>query len=118
MAKGKRDRLTGKQLQAVELMISTKLTQIEIAHAVGVCDETVHRWTKNPLFRAKVEEENKKRFHDLAVAAQKEMEKLALKGKQEQTRLQACKDILDRAGYKPREEIDLGGIDIRIDYGD
>ncbi|MCI9597367.1 MAG: hypothetical protein HFE75_08740 [Firmicutes bacterium] len=118
MAKTKRERLTGRELQAIELMISTNMTQVEIAKEIGVCDETVHRWTKKSLFQAKLEEENKKRFHGLAVEAQKEMERLAFKGKQEQIRLQACKDILDRAGYKPKDEIDLGGIDIKIDYGD
>lgn len=118
MPKTKRERLTGRELQAIELMISTNMTQLQIAEAVGVCDETVYRWTKKPIFQAKLEEENKKRFRSLAIEAQKEMERLALKGKQEYTRLQACKDILDRAGYKPKEEIDLGGIDIKIDYGD
>lgn len=115
MAKNK---LTGKQLQAIELMISTNMTQIEIAKAIGMCDETVHRWTKNELFQAKLEEENRKRFKKLAVEAQREMQRLALKGKSEQVRFQACKDILDRAGYKPKDEIDLGGIDIKIDYGE
>lgn len=92
-AKTKRERLTGRELQAIELMISTNMTQVEIAKEIGVCDETVHRWTKKSLFQAKLEEENKKRFHGLAVEAQKEMERLAFKGKQEQIRLQACKDI-------------------------
>ena len=118
MPKTKRERLTGRELQAIELMVSTNMTQLQIAEEIGVCDETVYRWTKKPHFQAKLEEENKKRFHNLAVEAQKEMERLALKGKREHTRLQACKDILDRAGYKPKEEIDLGGIDIKIDYGD
>ena len=100
MGKVKRERLTGRELQAIELMISTPMTQKQIAEKIGVNDETVYRWTKKPIFQAKLEEENKKRFHGLAVYAQKELSRLALKGKNEHTRMQACKDILDRAGYK------------------
>lgn len=112
-----KDKLTGKQLKAIELMISTPMTQIQIAEAVGVSDETIYRWSRKDVFRAKMEEENRKRYKDSAIKARQEVESLAFKSKNDYVRLNACKDILDRAGYKPKEEVDLGGIDIKIDYG-
>ena len=114
----KEKKLTVKQLQAVELMISTAMTHAEIAKELKVSRETVSRWSRKPDFRQELERENRERFKTMAVEARRELDRLAFQSKNDQVRLAAVRDILDRAGYKPKDEIDIGGIDIRIDYGD
>lgn len=115
---GKRKTLTGNQLRAIELLISTNMTHQQIATELGVSRETVSRWVRKPEFQQRLEEENRKCFQVMALGARREMERLAFSASDARVRFSACKDILDRAGYKPKEEIDIGGIDIKIDYGD
>ena len=50
----------------------------------------------------------KENFGSLAIEAQQELRKL-LKSKNENVKMQAIKDILDRAGYKPVEKTEISG---------
>ena len=110
--------LKSNQLRAIELLISTSMSHQEIADELGVSRETISRWVRKPEFQQKLEEENRKCFQTMALGARREMERLAFDAKDPRVRFNACRDILDRAGYKPKEEIDVGGINIKIDYGD
>ena len=53
----------------------------------------------------------KENFGSLAIEAQQELKKL-LKSKNENVKMQAIKDVLDRAGYKPIDKTEVSGTGI------
>ena len=87
--------LSEKQMQCINLMVIENKTQKQIAKELKITEQTICNWKKDK------ELEN---FGSLAVEAQKELKKL-LKSNNEYIKMQAVKDILDRAGYKPTERI-------------
>ena len=80
------------------------LTQKQIAKELKVTEQTICNWKKDKEFKNEIEKNIKENFGSLALDAQKELKKL-LKSSNEYIRIQAVKDILDRAGYKPTERI-------------
>ena len=66
--------------------------------------EERNRWYRCYITSKNREKNIKENFGSLALDAQKELKKL-LKSSNEYIRIQAVKDILDRAGYKPTERI-------------
>jgi len=79
-------------------------TQKQIAKELKVTEQTICNWKKDKEFKNEIEKNIKENFGSLALDAQKELKKL-LKSSNEYIRIQAVKDILDRAGYKPTERI-------------
>lgn len=106
-------------LECIRLMLEGK-RQREIAKIIGVDETTICVWKRTQIFVDELSRQNKERFKLMAVEAAKEIQRLASSAKNENVRLQASKDILDRAGLKPKDEqdISLRQIDISIDYGD
>lgn len=93
-----------KQIKCINLMITTNKTQKQIAQEIEVSEKTICEWKKDKEFKNEIDKRVKENFSSLAIDAQKELKKL-LKSKNEYIRIQAVKDILDRAGYKPAERI-------------
>ena len=93
-----------KQQLCINLMLTTNKTQREIAKKLDVNERTISEWKKQKEFKEELQKGVKENFSSLALKAQKELTKL-LKSKNEYVRIQAVKDILDRAGYKPPERI-------------
>lgn len=87
-------------------MITTNKTQKEIAKEIEVSEKTICEWKKQKEFKDEIDKRIKENFSSLAVDAQKELKKL-LKSKNEYIRIQAVKDILDRAGFKPVEKREI-----------
>ena len=96
--------MNDKQEKCINLMITTNKTQKQIAKEIEVSEKTICEWKKQKEFKNEIEKNIKENFGSLALDAQKELKKL-LKSKSEYVRIQAAKDILDRAGYKPTEKI-------------
>lgn len=96
--------MTDKQEKCIKLMITTNKTQKQIAKEIEVSEKTICEWKKQKEFKDEIDKNIKENFSSLAIDAQKELKKL-LKSKNENIRIQAVKDILDRAGYKPTERI-------------
>lgn len=96
--------LSEKQIQCVRLMITENKTQKQIAKELKITEQTICNWKKDKKFKDEIDKNIKENFGSLALDAQKELKKL-LKSKNEYIRIQAVKDILDRAGYKPAERI-------------
>lgn len=92
------------KLKCIELMITTDKTQKSIAKEIDVAEKTIIEWKKDPEFKEELETQTRKYFKELARQAQKVMREL-LKDKNSSVRFQASKDILDRAGYKPIEQV-------------
>lgn len=95
-----------KQEKCINLMITTNKTQKEIAKEIEVSEKTICEWKKQKEFKDEIDKRIKENFSSLAVDAQKELKKL-LKSKNEYIRIQAVKDILDRAGFKPVEKREI-----------
>ena len=92
------------------------LSNVEVAKVVNVTPSTLSLWLNhNELFirtleekTAQVERERRRRYKG---AAQRAVNKLVglLDSENDKIVLAACKDILDRAGDKPSDKVDLSG---------
>lgn len=98
------DELNEKQLKCINLMITSNKTQKTIAKEIEVSQKTICEWKKKKEFKDELQKQIQNNFSLLAIDAQKELKKL-LKSKNEYIRIQAVKDVLERAGYKPAERI-------------
>ncbi len=95
-----------KQQKCINLMIATNKTQKQIAQEIQVNENTITNWKKDKEFIKAIEQNIKENFSSLALDAQKELKKL-LKSKNEYIKIQAVKDVLDRAGFKPIEKREI-----------
>ena len=111
--------LSNKQKQAITLFVSAPLTQKEIAEKIGVSSMTISNWMKNDEFTAEIEKANRRAFSSAASKAQRKMIEW-IDSKNESISFAACRDVLDRSGYKPidKSEMKLSDVNISIDYGD
>lgn len=98
--------LSEKQMQCINLMVIENKTQKQIAKELKITEQTICNWKKDKEFKNEIENNIKENFGSLAVEAQKELKKL-LKSNNEYIKMQAVKDILDRAGYKPVERREI-----------
>lgn len=98
--------MTDKQEKCINLMVTTNKTQKQIAKEIEVSEKTICEWKKQKEFKDEIDKNIKENFSSLALDAQKELKKL-LKSNNEYIRIQAVKDILDRAGYKPVEKREI-----------
>lgn len=98
--------MTDKQEKCINLMVTTNKTQKQIAKEIEVSEKTICEWKKQKEFKDEIDKNIKENFGSLALDAQKELKKL-LKSNNEYIRIQAVKDILDRAGYKPVEKREI-----------
>lgn len=85
-------------LRAVELIVLEGKKQKEVAQIVGVAEETVSRWMREPVFINKYQELMRFRINMAATVAQQRVEEL-LFAQSENVALSAAKDILSRSGY-------------------
>lgn len=97
--------LNENQMKCIKLMVSESKTQKQIAQMINVTEKTICEWKKDKEFKEVLQTELRENFGSLAVEAQKQLEKL-LKSKNEYIKMQAIKDILDRAGYKPTDKVE------------
>jgi transposase len=87
-------------------MVIENKTQKQIAKELKITEQTICNWKKDKEFKNEIEKNIKENFGSLALDAQKELKKL-LKSNNEYIKMQAVKDILDRAGYKPVERREI-----------
>ena len=100
--------LTEKQIKCINLIITESKTQKQIAKEINITEKTICEWKKDKEFKKKKKKQMKENFGSLAIEAQQELKKL-LKSKNENVKIQAIKDVLDRAGYKPIDKAELSG---------
>ena len=100
--------LNENQLKCINLIITTNKTQKQIAKEINITEKTICEWKKDEKFKEEIQRQMKENFSLLAIEAQQELKKL-LKSKNENVKIQAIKDILDRAGYKPTDKIEHSG---------
>ena len=100
--------LNSKQLKCIELMVSGENTQKEISKALKVSEVTICNWKKNAEFMDEYNSALKDSIREVAAKAFKTQVKL-LTAQSEMVRYMAAKDILDRAGFKPTEKVNVEG---------
>lgn len=108
--------LKGKQKKVIELIAWQGLSQNQAAKAVNLSKQAVSKWfTKNDFFVEEYKKEEKiaeadrrRRYKGMAQIALEKIGKLA-ESYDEKIALAACKDILDRAGDKPVDDVKLSG---------
>lgn len=98
--------LNEKQQKCIILMITSNKTQKQIAKEIQISENTISEWKKDKEFKEEVQKQMRENFSSLAIEAQQKLKKL-LNSQNENIQMQAVKDILDRAGYKPIEKAEL-----------
>ncbi|MCI9000890.1 MAG: hypothetical protein HFJ26_08445 [Clostridia bacterium] len=100
--------LSESQIKCINLMVVENKTQKQIAKEINVTEKTICQWKKDKEFREEIEKQMRENFGSLAIEAQQKLKKL-LDSKNESIQMQAIKDVLDRAGYKPVEKTEISG---------
>lgn len=98
--------LKPKQKKCIELLVEGQMTQREIAQAINITEKTISVWKSEPEFASELENATRLSIRSLAVKAKNTMASL-LTSDSDNVRFQAAKDILDRAGFKPQEKIEV-----------
>ena len=98
--------LNPKQKKCIELMIDGTTTQKQIAEQLNVSENTISNWKKNDEFMGEYNTALKSSINLVAAKAFSTQMKL-LNARSEMVRYMVSKDILDRAGFKASEKIDL-----------
>ena len=98
--------LKPRQKKCIEMLVSGAMTQADVAAALKVTEQTICNWKKNEEFAEELAAANRLVISSLVPAAVQRTKAL-LNAESEAVQLAAAKDILDRAGYKPQDNIKL-----------
>lgn len=93
----------------IELMVQGDLKRYEIAKKLKVDEDTITNWKKNPEFAAELDKQMRLRFGDYTGMALNTIIDLMQNAESGSVRLQASKDLLDRAGFKPEDKVQVDG---------
>lgn len=100
--------LSAKQRKCLELMVLGTMTQREIAGQINITEKTVCEWKKNGEFRKEFEYLIRISIQSLAAKAYRTQEML-LKSPNDMVKHLAAKDLLDRAGFKASDRLEIEG---------
>ena len=87
-------------------MVTSGKTQKQIAKEIQISENTISEWKRNKEFKEEIQKQMRENFGSLAIEAQQKLKKL-LNSKNENIQIQAIKDVLDRAGFKPVEKAEI-----------
>lgn len=87
-------------------MIEGDLKQIEIAKQIKVSEKTICEWKKKKEFMDTYDELLRSSIRTVASKAFKTQSKL-LDSRSDMVKYMVSKDILDRAGYKPNDKLNV-----------
>lgn len=87
-------------------MVEGVSTQKQIAEKLNVSENTISNWKKNDEFMSEYNTTLKSSINAVAAKAFSTQTKL-LNARSEMVRYMVSKDILDRAGFKASEKVDL-----------
>lgn len=100
--------LKSKQIKAVDMLVSGEFTLEGIAANLKITPKTLYNWRQSEEFNAELNRKMRLKISGLAPKALKKMEKL-INAKSEMVSHLASKDILDRAGFEPDNNINVNG---------
>lgn len=98
--------LKPKQKKCIEMLVCGQYTQAQIAKELKISEQTICNWKKNEEFAEELTEDMRICIQALAPKAIHTMEKL-LNSDSDNVRFSAAKDILDRTGFKPSDNINV-----------
>ena len=98
--------LNSKQKKCIEYMVQGEKKQKEIATILHVSEATICNWKKNDEFIAEYTASLKSSMKDVAAKAF-QTEIALLRARSEMVRLMAAKDMLDRAGFKATDKVEV-----------
>lgn len=93
-------------MTAIQLMVTTSMSMKEIAEEIGVHYNTVYNWNRNEDFIEARTKFMQKELGKHAARAMRTMVEL-LESEQDNVRYSAAKDILDRAGFKATDKLEI-----------
>ncbi len=100
--------LKPKQISAIELLISSKMSQKDVATEINVTERTLYNWLHHDEeFRNAMEWYRKEVYKNLAPTAVRTIAEIMIKGASDKVRLAAAQDILSRAGDDASSVVDL-----------
>lgn len=99
--------LTAAQEKLVKCIVCDGMNQKEAAKAVKVSEQTVCAWKKNKEFLEVYRDVLDKEMMCGAGRAYQKVIYLMDNATNEQVQLAAAKDILDRSGYKPKDNVSI-----------
>lgn len=101
--------LKPKQIKCLQLMVAGTMTDKAIAEAINVAPKTICEWKKhNEEFQTEYAAMMRSSLQYAAPRAFRKQVEL-LKSTNEMVAHLAAKDIMDRAGFKPVDKVDVGG---------
>ena len=100
--------LNAKQKKCIFMMAAGDMTQAKIAEKLKITEQTICNWKKNDEFNTALDEMTRVAIRSLVGKATLTMNKL-LNAESESVRFAAAKDILDRAGFKAQEMLQVSG---------
>lgn len=98
--------LNAKQRKCIDLLVTGRYTQVQIARELKITPQTICNWKKDPDFSQELQACLKSCIQTLAPKAVKTLESL-LNSESDNVRFSAARDILDRTGFKPGENISV-----------
>lgn len=101
--------LKAKQRKCLELMVEGNLTQKEIASQINISEKTISLWKKQEEFMQEYDVLIQKSIKSIAAKAFRTQTNL-LDSRSDMVKYLVSKDILDRAGYKPDDNININGV--------
>lgn len=118
-------KLTDKQTALVDIMVAEGLSPAQAASKAGYAEGkagyvSAYRALKTPHVQQYMMQRMNEEFGVAATLAVGTVRRLAQSAKSEYVQLEASKDLLDRAGYKPidRSQVQVAGdIKVTIDLG-
>ncbi len=101
--------LKGKQLKALEKLVSGDYESYDkLADELKISHKTLYNWRHEEEFVAELERRINIKIGGIAPRALRRVEKI-IDSKNEEVALRACRDVLDRAGYKATEKVSVDG---------
>ncbi|MEL3710561.1 phBC6A51 family helix-turn-helix protein [Staphylococcus borealis] len=107
--------MSDKMKNAIKLMVTTGMSQKEIANKIGVEESTISRWKKREDFKVEREKQESEFFRDLKSPALQTLNEL-LKAKSEFVRYSTAVYVVDKTNidYKEKEQLSNKKIEAEI----
>lgn len=99
------------------MLVNTDISNKQLSEKIGVSLNTVYNWLHNDDFLLELEKEQRRVFGTMTAKAQRKLYEL-LDSPNPSVALGACRDVLDRGGFKPVEKIEQTTTTIIVDVDD